>query len=253
MQTTEVKEYAVSSAVAGSIVAPRKYSPRITLASFSAGGFQFLFAPIMWFLFRIFTRIEVRGIENLATPNGVILAVNHTSELDGPLVCATLFHARKYLPLFFVAKGKSFYRNSGWRNFFYGGLLFKLIGAMPVRSGHHDYEASLAFFIAALQRNKNVLIFPEGERTKDGKIGEVHGGVAFLSEKTGKSVIPVAVNGLLQMSFLDFILRRRVIGISFGKPLRSGSLISGHHLGDAEKYKSAATVVMEQSGRMLAS
>ncbi|HEY4508626.1 MAG TPA: hypothetical protein VJJ55_03145, partial [Candidatus Paceibacterota bacterium] len=122
--------------------------------------------PLFWF----FLRLKVRGLENVLPyinctrsrdicvgggkqraedcekqcgKRGVIFAANHSSELDPILVPASLPFLSPLMPFFYTSREQSFYKMSGWRQFFYGGFLFKLWGSHPLRSGTGNYEESL--------------------------------------------------------------------------------------------------------------
>ena len=184
-----------------------------------------------------FFRFEVRGLENLKSQmhqmsklqtsgarkeKGVIFAANHSSELDPILVPAALPFFSTLLPIFYVSRPRAFYKTSGWRQFFYGGLLFKLWGAHSVCTavGGADYAQSLATHIQILKMGGSILIFPEGRKTRDGNIQhEAHGGVAYFAHATGIPVVPVRIFGDFNMSLADFFLRRRRISVVFGAPI----------------------------------
>src|SRR3990167_11455141 len=83
--------------------------------------------PIMRPLFWFFLHLKIIGCENLRSlPKGVIFASNHTSELDAILIPASLPFLSRFMPMFYVSRPREFYKNSGWRQLFYGGLFFKL-------------------------------------------------------------------------------------------------------------------------------
>src|ERR1051325_4538125 len=91
-----------------------------------------------------FGRFEVYGLENLhKVGSNAIFACNHTSELDPILLPAAIPFWSHFSPIFYTSRGRKFYVNSGWRQHFYGGILFKMWGAFPIFSGLRDYEKSL--------------------------------------------------------------------------------------------------------------
>ena len=188
--------------------------------------------PLFWF----FLRLNIRGIENLEKVafaygrgqmprHGVIFAVNHSSELDPILVPASLPFLSPLSPFFYTSREQTFYKTSGWRQFFYGGFLFKLWGSHPVRSGAHNYEESLATHIRLLEAGKSVCIFPEGRKTRDGAVGtEAHGGVAYLAWRTGASIIPVRIKGVFTLTLREFLVRTRSVEVIFGTPFYPAEL-----------------------------
>lgn len=193
-------------------------------------------------LLRLFCGFEVRGLENLRSDikirsyfnnkRGVIFAANHSSELDPIVVPAALPFFSPHLPIFYISRPREFYRTSGWRQFFYGGFLFKLWGSHAAVAGFKDYEKSLATHLNILQRGGSVLIFPEGRKTRDGNIQtEAHGGVAYLARRTCCPVVPVRIFGDFNMTLRDFFLCKRKISIVFGAPL----FLTGEEISDYKK------------------
>lgn len=169
---------------------------------------------------RFFCAFEVRGLENLPKKCGVIFAANHSSELDPILVPAALPFSSPLLPIFYVSRPREFYQTSGWRQFLYGGLLFKLWGSHAAITGFKDYEKSLATHLDILRRGGSMLIFPEGRKTRDGNMQtEAHGGVAYLAAHTECPIVPVRIFGDFNMTLRDFFLRKRKIIVIFGAPL----------------------------------
>lgn len=166
-----------------------------------------------------FCAFEVRGLDNLPEKHGVIFAANHSSELDPILVPAALPFLSPLLPIFYVSRPREFYQTSGWRQFLYGGFLFKLWGSHAAVAGFKDYKKSLATHLEILRHGGSVFIFPEGKKTRDGNIQkEAHGGVAYLATHTGCPIIPVRIFGDFNMTLSDFLLRKRHMSVVFGSP-----------------------------------
>ncbi len=202
-------------------------------------------------LFKIFCGFKVEGLENVKDLKpGVIFAPNHTSEWDGPLIRVALPFLWPLSPMYYISKSKEFYDDSGWRKILYGGTLFRLLGAYPVYSGKRDYNYSLQNYLAIVRGGGSVCIFPEGIRSKDGVMGEAHGGVAFLSKATGAPVIPVAIIGLVKFTFLDLILMRRKLIIRFGAPIMPQTLLPQSNPTVLD-YKSGGAFVLREVRQLL--
>ncbi len=169
----------------------------------------------------IFGSFEVRGLENLKNlKGGLIFASNHSSELDPILLPAALPMFSRFMPIFYVSREKEFYnRKAVLKWLFYREWFFKIWGAYRAQVGKHDYEKSLKTHVEIINGAGSVFIFPEGEKTEDGNILPAHGGVTFLSLKTGALIIPVSISGVFEMRLIDFLLRRRKIVIIFEKPV----------------------------------
>jgi len=217
----------------------------------------FFFSPliiqnIIWLTARLpfwlFCRLKVVGLDNFKNlPKGVVFVSNHSSELDPVLVPISFSFLSKFLPMFYTSRGKSFYKRSGWRQIFYGGLFFKVLGAHSVNSGSQDYNISLSSHIYILERQHSLLIFPEGRITTDGsiKFENAHGGTAFLVERTGLPAVPVLIQGVFKMSLKDFFFRRRHITVSFGKPVYAGELFENLSPDDT-RYRIASRRLLER-------
>lgn len=179
--------------------------------------FQSIVYLVTFIFFRFFIRLQVKGLDNvLFLHGGVILASNHTSEWDGLLIRASLpLLSLQFSPLYYVARTTEYYKNSGWRQFFYGGFIFKLVGAYPVHSGKKDYEYSLNDFIKLLKLKSSVCIFPEGAKNSGMSVTHLHGGVAFLSSVTDTPVVPVAIKWLPSSKNAHPIFPR--VLVTFGK------------------------------------
>lgn len=229
-----------------------------TFYLYSPLALQTFIWPITRPLFRFFIRLEIHGIENLEKlaftdgrrqmlKNRIIFAVNHSSELDPILVPASLPFLSPFMPFFYTSRESAFYKTSGWRQFFYGGFFFKLWGAHPVRAGRQNYEESLATHIDILDKGRSVCIFPEGRTTQDGNIGrEAHGGVAYLSWRTGALVVPVRIKGVFKMTLRDFLCRKRWVSVTFGAPLLPSELFTvTDEAPSLDGVKSAANRVLE--------
>lgn len=198
-----------------------------------------------WIVLALLGRFHKYGKENLkGMSRGVIFAANHASELDPILVPASLNPFSPVMPIFYVAREREFYEKDGFSKYIYGGLWFKLWGAYPAYAGKKDYAFSLQEHIKILNAGKSLLVFPEGEKSKNGEVGNGKGGVAFLSHKTGVPIVPVAMNGHFKMRPIDFILRKRKITIRYGKPLYPKDLFPNVANVTVDDYKHAAQLVM---------
>jgi len=134
--------------------------------------------------FTLYNRLEVSGLDNM--PGGVttIVASNHASYVDPPLIGGVFPGRLRYL-----AK-ESLFRVPIL------GFFIKVLGAVPVRREDSQRAGAVMKLLLTLIGNGEcVLLFPEGSRTPDGRIKSLEGGVAYLSVKTGVPVLPVYIGG----------------------------------------------------------
>lgn len=214
----------------------------------------FLIQGVVWIpaaiLFYFFGKLEIRGIQNLVSlknwKGGIILAPNHSHELDSLLIRIVFSAMGRFTPLFYVSRDKTFYDESGWMRIFYGGFFFKLMGAYPTYSGLKNYEKALKDHVKILFLGGSICIFPEGKITKNGDINEAKGGVAFLAHRTNTPVIPIGISGLFNMSIKDFIFRRKKVIISFGKPLLPKDIFANVNNITPNDYKEGAELIMKR-------
>ncbi len=133
-------------------------------------------------LFKIWLRWEVFGQENIPVEGPVVIAANHLSLLDPPVVGAAA--TRK---VFFMAKSELF--KPAW----FGALIRKL-GAFPVRRGAMDREA-IKTGLRILKDNQVLVVFPEGTRSKTGELGRAGGGAFVMAVKQKAKIVPACICG----------------------------------------------------------
>ncbi|GEL08102.1 lysophospholipid acyltransferase family protein [Salisediminibacterium halotolerans] len=132
--------------------------------------------------FRLFYRVEIIGKENIPSDRGVLMCSNHINNLDPPLVGAFLKRETR-----FMAKAE----------LFEAPVLKKLLpklGAFPIRRGTSDRQA-MRTGLGLLKERELVGVFPEGTRSKTGRLGDGLSGVGFFALRSEADVIPCAVIG----------------------------------------------------------
>ncbi|HWM26099.1 MAG TPA: lysophospholipid acyltransferase family protein [Chthoniobacterales bacterium] len=145
--------------------------------------------PYYWFCYnliklvgRTFFRLRVVHRERMINHGPVIMASNHESYLDPPLVGSVADRA-----IFFLA------RKSLLAGPFFGWLLPKL-NVIPVDQEGNDRSA-LKALIRILRAGEGTLVFPEGERTQDGRLRPALPGLGFVIAKTLAPVVPMRIFG----------------------------------------------------------
>ena len=104
--------------------------------------------------------------------------------------------------------------------------------------------------IQILNDGGSLCIFPEGWMTRDGNLLKAHGGVAYLLEKTGVPVVPVAISGAFKLSIKKFITRGAKITVTFGTPVYKKELFSNPVV-EVEEYKTKAQIILDHVGDLL--
>lgn len=182
---------------------------------------------IFFILYKIFLKVEIEGRENLKDLSGpIIIAANHTSELDPTAIPMVLPFFSSFYPIYFVTNKTEKYKTFGWRSYVYGGWFFNILGGYPVYSGHKNYAIALNDFILLLRKGRTVCIFPEGKRTRDGQLNPGRGGLGYLAYTTSATVVPVAIDTFFNISFWDFVFRRRKVIITICQPMLSNEVVS---------------------------
>src|SRR5665213_4000 len=171
---------------------------------------------IGWLVFRaIFStyfRWRVFGVENVPQTGGVILASNHASFLDPPLVGAGLKRDINYLAR------ESLFRFPGL------GALLRSWNSVPVdREG--GGAKGLKKILDRLLGGGAIILFPEGTRTKDGTLLPARSGVGLTVIKSAAPVVPVRVFGTFAAYGQHIKIPRphRVI-LKYGRPMNFENL-----------------------------
>lgn len=207
--------------------------------------------PVVRPLLRFFIHFDIRGAEHLSfatahREHGVIFAVSHSSELDSIAVPSALPFLSPLLPMFYTSREWTFYVNSGWRRYFYGGFLFKLWGAHRLQSGKQNYEVSLGTHIELLQARKSVCMFPDGRQLPENEVGtRAHGGVGFLAWRTEALVVPAKITGVFHTTIPEFLTRKRTCVISFGTPIFASELFPRSGTPTIPEIKSAVGKIVD--------
>jgi len=188
-------------------------------------------------LFKLFlllwNRLKIRGADYIPERGGVLLASNHASFLDPPVV-GSGYRGR---PVHFMA------RNTLWNSRF-GSWWMDHVGCIPVSRGTGDMRA-LKLTIKMLKEGRAVSMFPEGTRTEDGELQKAKGGIGFIIEKSGCIVVPAYIDGTYKAhpKGTKFIKPSKVT-ITYGKPITQDdfqALGSGR-----EAYDKHAALIMER-------
>ena len=154
-------------------------------------------------------RWRVTGRSNVPARGGVLLAPNHISDIDPPVVNLSLFR-----PLWFMAKSELF-------DIKVLGSLIRFSQAFPVERGGAD-RAALRHAEQLLKNDQAVVVFPEGRLSPGGELQPLLPGVTLLALRAGVPVIPVGIHGSNKvMAFGEVVPHPSLapLRIHFSKPL----------------------------------
>ncbi|MFH1283520.1 MAG: lysophospholipid acyltransferase family protein [bacterium] len=157
-----------------------------------------------YYLFRLavflFWRRETIGAENVPLNGPVIIASNHISLADPPIIGCSVRRE-----LHFAAKKELF-------EIPFFGWLITQVNAIRVNRGSTDFKA-VREILTVLENGGGMIIFPEGTRHKPGKLGKPKQGVGFMARQSKASIVPTLIMGS------DKIKRFKKIRIYFSKPI----------------------------------
>ena len=174
---------------------------------------KFFYAVVKYFfifLLKIYNRCSAKWLEKLNPNEKFIVACNHVSNLD-PLIVGCFFPRR----LKYFAKEELFH------NKIFAACI-RALGAMPVaRDSNASAAGALRGFMKLYQDGSDVLIFPEGGRSIDGKLQPLEGGVALIAARTKAPILPAFIKGAYEaMPTGATLVKPKKIKITFGKPLK---------------------------------
>lgn len=187
-----------------------------------------------WCFFRaIFSclwRRRVIGLEYIPAEGPVIIASNHLSNADPPVVGSSLKRE-----VFYIAKEELF-------RIPVLGTLIRLVNGFPVKREQRDIKA-LKVSLSILQQGKMLLLFPEGHRNPDKKILKLKAGVGLLANMSRAAVIPTLVINT------DQLLLFKKIYVVFGKPLyfQKGGERSNQYYAFTQNIMNAIAELREQN------
>ena len=115
-----------------------------------------------------------------------ILVANHCSNLDPPIIGWATGHK--------VGRVIHFMAKMEMRRWPLAGWLAQNSGVIFVRRGEADRAAQKAA-LDALADGRPIALFPEGTRSRDGRLRQGRGGAAFLAMRSGAPLLPVAISG----------------------------------------------------------
>lgn len=165
-------------------------------------------------LFTTYFRWRVYHPERVPLTGPVILAANHASYIDPPLIGAALPRQINFLA-----------RSTLFRFPLLGSLLRSWNAVGIDRDGGSG--AGLKAILERLRDGGAVILFPEGTRTRDGKLKEAEIGIGLLAVKTGAPIVPVRVFGTFEAYGRHMRFPRpRKVAVKYGRAMTFDSLVA---------------------------
>ncbi|MDR0819918.1 MAG: 1-acyl-sn-glycerol-3-phosphate acyltransferase [Endomicrobium sp.] len=151
-------------------------------------------------MFSLFYRWHIEGVDNIPQSGGAVIAPNHIGFFDSMLTGSAIKR-----PVYFMAKKELFdIPVLGW--------IIKQTNAFPVKRGIQDIAAMRNTF-SLLKDGRLLLIFPEGTRSKDGRIGKARAGAGMIACNAQVPLIPAKIENT------NMMLKFKQIKIKFGEPV----------------------------------
>lgn len=138
---------------------------------------------VLYPLFRILFSVEYHGLKNVPASGAVILAGNHPSYLDPILVLLPIDRPIRFMAWDLLFKIPLL------------GAIIRALGAFPVDLRKGKGEAAFQQALRVLGENEALGIFPEGQRSEQGPMGELRTGVARLAIESGAPIVPITIGG----------------------------------------------------------
>ena len=134
-------------------------------------------------------KIEMTGLENVPPGRSCIFMSNHVSNLDPPVV----------LPL--LPGRSSVLLKKELMNIPILGRAMRMAKFVPVERGHRRdaAQASVEAAADALRSGLHILVYPEGTRSRDGRLSTFKKGPFFLAKETQAPIVPIALSGTQTM------------------------------------------------------
>ncbi len=156
-------------------------------------------------VFKVIGKPEVFGRENIPEEGSFVLAANHQSLLDPPVLIACIPRQITFLAAAYLFKIPLV------------GLVIRAVGALPVGGGYGSIK-SVKYVLSRLFEGGVIGMFPEGGLSTDGSLKPFQSGWAYFALKTGSPVLPVAISGSRDLLPAGkYFPRRGKISVHIGK------------------------------------
>lgn len=151
----------------------------------SASWMTTFLTNLSYCLLKVYNRFSIKGVENIPSSGPFIIAPNHQSFMDGNIV-ATGFTKEVLHSTYFYATEK--HVQGSFRRWFARNNNIILMERGNLRNSIHKLAE-------VLKQGKNIVIFPEGARTKTGALGNFKKTFAILSKELNVPIVPASITG----------------------------------------------------------
>lgn len=199
-----------------------------------------IFYSLVTLLFRLLFSADIRGLENLPEKGPYIIAANHSSALDYPVVAWAM--PKKSRDGLFAVTTSYFYDNPFTR-------FFIMIATNSIRvDTQDDYTPALKITAKVLAQGGSVYINPEGTWSENGELMPFKPGVGLLSFKLNVPIVPVHIGGTFDIlpPKAIFPRKRGKVSVFFGEPLYPGRYRTASPEGGYEVYKKISDDLREE-------
>ncbi len=192
-----------------------------------------VYYALSWPATRLMAHPRIRGRENLERLQGPLLFVaNHITQIDVGFVLAALPpRFRHRLAVAMIGEMLQEMRNPPSDMPFFRRQVEKLsywlvtalfnVFPLPQKTG---FRGSFSFAGESADRGYSILVFPEGRRTRDGKIGRFQAGVGLLAKNLNIPVVPIRIDGLYELKRAGKKLARPgTVSVTIGPAMRYDS------------------------------
>ncbi len=174
-----------------------------------------LYKTLLYPIFRLYFRLEVRGVENIPSYT-CIIAPSHQSMFDGFLIESALPY-KILKKTFFLA----------YKQVFGTKLLSPIAkhGQTILIDANENLKETMIYCALPIRSGNNLVIFPEGARSRDRKLLEFRPYFAMLSKTFATPIVPVVIDGSYEALGAGMLFPRpKKIKVTFLKPIEPQSM-----------------------------
>lgn len=191
-------------------------------------------------MFRLLFAVEYHGVENIPERGAVIIAGNHPSYLDPVLVMLPVERRIRFMAWDALFKVPVL------------GQLIRAMGSFPVDIRKGKGESAFREAVKVLNDGDALGIFPEGQRSEAGPMGELRTGVARLAIESGAPIVPVTIGGAFRAwPKWKLLPKPAKIIVRYHPPIKLGEADRSARREDKEFHQQVMQQVAESINRSL--